>query len=426
MSLVQKLLRNFIAADCGGVAVTSALSAVAITGAAGLATLYIQMVDAETVVQSSLDAAVLGATAMPYSTKADARIAMAAAIYKQNVQGAAGAGQASFDATSNPTFTVLNANVSGSATASVNNTLAVALGISTLKTVVSSAAVRQQSNPICVLTLSRSQPSTVEIYGNATLAADGCAVLSNSSNGTGIKIYGTKSSASASQFGVNGGYSGDTWTPQPITAVSRVEDPFADVPFPTPEPCMNVSSRLGQGSYTLNPGTYCGGLRLGAHANVTLNPGVYTMLDGTLSIGSGAKVQGEEVMIAFGGRDSYLHALSGAEMNLTSPRTGTYKNMQFMSDRDLSQSKFNQEWATILGGAKLKYDGVMYLPEQQVWMSGKDHDIIIDANSPTLGLVVDKLWVQGNAFLSVSQLNKRNIDGLIGPVYFEHGAVLVK
>jgi hypothetical protein len=68
----------------------------------------------------------------------------------------------------------------------------------------------------------------------------------------------------------------------------------------------------------------------------------------------------------------------------------------------------------------------MYLPEQQVWVSGASHDTIINANSPSLGMVTDRVWVQGNAVIEVTQENRRGIDGIDDPLRFEYGALLVR
>jgi hypothetical protein len=206
-----------------------------------------------------------------------------------------------------------------------------------------------------------------------------------------MKQYGSKSNGRAGQFGVTGGFGGTNWSPQPMVEVEPVDDPYAHLPVPIPGPCVDVASKLMQANVTLEPGTYCGGLDIKADSNVTLSPGIYIMKDGQFNVNSGARVRGEEVMIAFVGADSYLHLLSQADVKLTSPKTGTYKNMQFMSDRVLSKSKHGEEWTTILGGAKLEFDGVLYLPEQQFWASGNAQETIISGYSPSMIMVTDTI-----------------------------------
>jgi hypothetical protein len=97
-----------------------------------------------------------------------------------------------------------------------------------------------------------------------------------------------------------------------------------------------------------------------------------------------------------------------------------------MSDRDVSHSKFEQEWTTIFSGATLDYDGVMYLPEQQFWVSGTGHDVIISANSPSLAIVVEKIWAQGNVVLEITQEDRRGIGKVAQAPGFGFGAMLAK
>lgn len=362
----------------------------------------------------------------PPGTSDEKRISTAMAVFSTNLEASKKDSVAEFKITGKPTFIVHDTEVSGRASATVNNSLGSAMGIFEMNIVSDATARKIQSSPLCILALNGNQPASIEVYGNAALNAVNCAAQANSNNGTGMKIYGNKSKATASEFGVNGGFSGDTWSPEPIKGVETVDDPYASLPIPPSGPCVATPKKYKSNEYTLDPGTYCGGLAIGAGANVKLNPGTYVSKDGQFSVGSGATVTGEEVTIALVGSDSYLHLMSGSSTKLTSPTTGTYKNMQFMSDRDVSTSKFGMEWTTILGGATLDYDGVMYLPEQQFWVSGTGHDVIINANSPSLALVTDKAWLQGNVFMQVTQENKRGLKDVAQAPNFAYGARLVK
>lgn len=97
-----------------------------------------------------------------------------------------------------------------------------------------------------------------------------------------------------------------------------------------------------------------------------------------------------------------------------------------MSDRELTDSKFNEEWTTILSGAKLNYDGVLYLPEQQIWVSGTAHEAVIKGSSPTMIIVADKIWAQGNAVFDLKREDKRGIGDDMGYVAFRYGARLMR
>jgi hypothetical protein len=134
-----------------------------------------------------------------------------------------------------------------------------------------------------------------------------------------------------------------------------------------------------------------------------MNPGVYVMKDGPFRIDSNSTVTGRDVVIAFTGVDSTLYLGSGAIVDLTSPTTGTYKNIQFFQDMASS----TDAWATMLGDIKLTFDGVMYFPTQDVWIGGGS---IITAKSPSYIFVAEKLWFQDNTIIDVWQENSRNID----------------
>lgn len=408
----------------GNVAVITCLSAAILTGIAGLSTIYVQSLGAKTIVQASLDAAVLAATAMPRGTHDKMRAATAKHVFDFNLQNGLKGASADIVVTENVSFSVNLTEVTGIAKGRVTNSLGAALNITEVNFQVGAQARKMTSEPLCILALNPTDAAAIEIYGNAAVNANDCTAQANSTSDEALKLYGNKSAASAKKFGVSGNFSGSSWKPQPTPGTEPVSDPYIDLPVPTPGSCTNVSGKLSQSSFTLDPGTYCGGLNIGAGASVKLNPGVYIMKDGTFSVGSGASVSGDEVLIALVGANSFLELKASSKTTLTSPMTGIYKNIQFMSDRDLSLSKFEQEWTTILSGATLDYDGVMYLPEQQIWASGTGHDIIIQANSPSLALVVNKIWAQGNVVIEVTQENPRGLEDVAMAPGFGYGAML--
>jgi hypothetical protein len=177
---------------------------------------------------------------------------------------------------------------------------------------------------------------------------------------------------------------------------------------------------------TLAPGTYCGGIHVsGDNAKLTLQPGVYVMVDGPLWVGGGI-VTGDRVTVAFTGKGSTLQVWGSSSVNLTSPTSGTYTNMQFVQDRDSEEGR--GLWVSVGGNsggeestAKLKYDGVAYFPNQNFWVFGK---ATMAANSPGLAVVAGKVWTQGNATVTVTTNNKRKL-AVNGPTS-TYGAVLVK
>jgi hypothetical protein len=422
--------RKLFSCELGNVTTITAVALPAVVGVAGVA-ITMTDINYETVeIQAALDAGVLAGTALSISATDQERIHEAELAFAANAKNGKfvkGEREGEFEAggTVKPVFTVSEARVSGIAVSKSKDTFLSTIGLKSVDIKVEAQAERQESDPVCVLALEHESPNGLEVYGNAQFNARNCSVQANSDHSAGMKQFGT-ASATANQFGVTGNFSGEGFHPEPFAGVEPVKDPYASLPVPTPGACVDVASKLLQDSFTLNPGTYCGGLDIKAGANVKLNPGVYIIKDGQFSVNSGASVRGDEVMVALIGADSYLNLLSGADVKVTSPVDGTYKNIQFMSDRELDASKHEEEWTTILGGAKLEYDGVMYLPEQQIWVSGTAHDTIVRGSSPTMIMVADKIWSQGNAIFELTKEDKRGIGVDGGEARFYYGARLVR
>jgi Flp pilus assembly protein TadG len=390
----RSAVAQFTACQSGNIAVVSAITVSAAVGIAGLAILYFQGVEQKTSIQAGLDAGVLAGTALPYSASDKERIAAAEAAFYANSSGgvfAATSTSADFEAdtTPRPVFSVAKTGVTGVAVARVKNGLSVVLGVDDIGVKAVAKAAKRMSVPVCVLAMNSSNENSIYAYGNARLKADNCAIQANSVDDAGLSIQGTKSSISAAMIGATGSFKGGNFTPQPITKVEPVADPYASLAFPEAGPCIDAASKLSKMTATLAPGTYCGGLEIKAGATVELDPGIYVIKDGPFKVNSGARVTGDKVLIALAGKNSVISLQSDSYVKLSSPSSGTYRNIQFMSDRDLSQSKFEEEWSTVLSGAVLEYDGVAYLPEQSFWVSGTAHEAVVRATSPSMILQAD-------------------------------------
>jgi Flp pilus assembly protein TadG len=420
---------RFLGDDGGNLTVITALAVAVLTGIAGLAVIYQQGVHQRTVLQAALDSGVLAGTALRFSAKDSERIKAAEAAFYANADvgqmfGGEPEGEFIAEGGVKPAFTVKKTSVSGTASVRIENTLGAALGIAKLDVVVGAKATKRESAPLCLLTLGETAENSIYAYGNARLDAN-CPIQANSADDEAISVSGTNSEISASMIGVAGGTSGSGIRPAAIRGTEPVGDPYALLPVPEPGSCL-MTDAVFKTSQAINPGTYCGGLTVKTGATLTLNPGIYIIKDGQFRTDSGGNIVGEEVLIALIGADSYIYLGSGSNVKLTSPVSGTYKNMQFMSDRDTSASKFDDEWTQIMSGAILEYDGVMYLPEQNFWASGTAHQAIVRSFSPTFGMVVDTAWIQGNAVLEVRQEDRRNIGEVDGRRGFEYSAKLVR
>jgi hypothetical protein len=222
--------------------------------------------------------------------------------------------------------------------------------------------------------------------------------------------------AIARRFGVSGSHTGNNYSTPPKDGSAVVPDPYASIPFPSYDSCASAPKKgltIDGGSTTLSPGTYCGGVRMKAGASVTLQPGIYVMVDGSFWLDGGSSATGREVVIAFTGDDATLRVWGDSTIDLTSPTSGTYKNFQFFQNPN--DDKGRGAWVSLGGNgntadkSKATWDGIAYFPTQNFWVFG---DTNVNVNSPGTALVAGQIWVQGNATLNVSNNNPRNLSGI--------------
>jgi hypothetical protein len=418
----MKTLLKFLNCRNGNFAVGTALIAVPLLAAAGIAITFSQRFLQESELQQELDAAVLAGTTPGYSAQENNRLAIAYSMIGYNPSTFLPASDAEVSIGVTKTFGINGTSVSGTTEANMPNLFSGFLSKDFLKITVTAKAAKRESDPVCLLALNPSEARSVEVYGNASLDADECSIMANSSNGEGIKQYGSKSFVHAAEIGVTGSFSGNNLTPVPTTDVEPFNDPLASLPVPNPGPCVDAAGKLAKVEVTLEPGTYCGGLNISPQSKITLAPGIFIMKDGPFSLGAGSMVQGSEVMIALIGENSIIDVSANSIVKLTSPKDGTYANIQFMSDRELEGKFKGEEWTTI-SSSQFEFDGVMYLPEQDLWFKGGSQ---IKANSPTYSLIGDQFWVQDTSDVRITTNNPRGLELAGGRSGFKYGARLVQ
>jgi hypothetical protein len=260
----------------------------------------------------------------------------------------------------------------------------------------------------------------MDFTGHAELNATNCAIQANSDNGGAIRLVG-QPMVKGTAIGVTGSFKGSGFSPAPTEGTEPIPDPYAQLPFPPSDACKAKAKavKIQNTTVSIAPGTHCGGLDLQAGAVVTFEPGIHVFKNGALSINSGADVKGDKVLLAFTGEGSTLYMNGSAKMTLTSPVSGTYANMQFMADRNSSE----MPWGVgLVGNITLQYDGAMYFPGQNIWISGGS---IVTATSPSYAIVGDKVWVQDQSVVTVTQENTRDLEVADAKGY-GFGAVLVE
>ena len=411
--------RDFLADSGGHIAIITALGApvLGLAVAAG-----ISLSDAEqrrSTLQDALDAAVLAGAARGGTV--EQRAAAAQSFFNANRNPIIREAEAEFEADSQ--------FVTGVGSTTLPTVFAVLFGRETIE-ISADARAERQSMSVCLLGLNGLDNGAFDINGNPDFRAPDCAVHANSGSSRAMTQEG-RVAATAGLFSVRGGSHTNNFSPAPIEGHETLADPYAHIPFMPHEVCNGQSKKglVVRESVTLQPGTYCGGIDItGSGVRVTMTPGEYVMVDGPLLVNGNARLEGREVVVGFTGPDSTLRVWGNGSVDLTSPTTGTYANMQFFQDR--SDPRGRGMWVSVGGNggpndendhSKLSIDGAAYFPTQNFWVYGAAK---VDINSPGLAVVADKIWFQGAAKIRVTSENDRDVDNRVQS-FVRYGARLV-
>jgi Flp pilus assembly protein TadG len=400
-TVAGRLARRFEADEGGNVAITAAVVLPLLVGAVGMGVTYSMGNSTRSDMQTALDSSVLAGVIA--SNSGGDPITTAGTVFQSNLSAWAKSNASGIDAS----YTWSNGILTGQATGTATNLFAGVIGTKTYTISVNSAATAS-TTPVCVLGLDTLGSGAFNADGSALTFNASCAVQANTTNSKGMTQNGG-GLLSAKKFGVTGGNKTNNYHPPPQDGSAAIPDPYSSLPFPSYGSCDKNAKALSiKDTETLSPGTYCGGIHMDSTAHVTLQPGVYVMVDGPFWADGSAAVTGDQVMIAFTGKGSTLDVWGNAQMNVTSPTSGTYMNMQFMQDS--SSSDTHNLWVSIGGsdtdGAKLQYDGVAYFPTQNFWVRGKS---TVNINSPSLSIVTSDINIQGSVNIQITQNNTRNL-----------------
>ena len=260
-----------------------------------------------------------------------------------------------------------------------------------------SVAVSGQPGTGCVVALDGTASIDINAKGNPQVVLDGCSVYDNSSSSTALNVSGS-ATLSALAINVVGGVSGiaNITTVQGIhTGVLPIGDPYANVQVPSFSGCDHTNFSA-QTTMTISPGVYCGGMTLNAGANVTLNPGVYIIAGGSLSVNGQAKMQGTGVTFVFTSNTSGSFATAtingGATINITAPTTGAMAGLVMYNDRSAPTG----ESFKLNGGSTQNFGGAVYLPKAAITFTGGS----TTGNGGCTQLIADTIIFGGNSNLA--------------------------
>ncbi|HSG34204.1 MAG TPA: Tad domain-containing protein [Sphingomonadaceae bacterium] len=230
----------------------------------------------------------------------------------------------------------------------------------------------------CVISLAPAGVG-VQTVGNPNVVL-GCGVAANSWSEQWIYLDGTAWLEANPLSSVGGIHQGGNNVPSGtalLTYAQPLNDPIADrglsVPS-TPAACTYNNYTVSPSTtVTLNPGRYCGGLRI--RGTATLNPGVYIIDGGNLVINAQATVIGHGVtFVLTGNSPSTVASVSiagGADLDLRAPtqaEDATWYDMLIYQDPTA-----NNQNNTLAGGSGTQFNGIVYMPNGDVNFTGNSN-----------------------------------------------------
>jgi len=395
------------AKDCAGnVTIITALAAIPIAAAAGLAIDYARGTRVESELQQIADAAALAAAAGQNisgttAQKAAQRTAIAQSYLDAQLAGlgdAAIVGSPSIVVGPNTVDVAINASVEGSL---VNVLNAPGDDGKTMTVSVNSTAAFSKESYLCLLSRNLHQQNAIYFQGNSAFVASGCTVQANSDHASAMRTWGS-ANAEAESFCAVGGWTGSDFEPTPESGCTAKNDPYASLVLPTVGACNFNNKQVKNTTATLNPGVYCGGVSVKTHGVANLNPGLYIIQDGDLKVDSQSTLNAPVgVVFYLTGNLSNVDIGSGGTVTLNAPKTGkgvgdaaNYEGFAFMQSRTTGIGNVNY----ISSGGDVNINGAFYAPNQNltVWANGD-----MNGASSYFPIIVDTLEMSGNAALYV-------------------------
>lgn len=229
---------------------------------------------------------------------------------------------------------------------------------------VKATAVARGAKNVCVVAL-KVEGDAILIQERAKLDARPCAILSNSSATAGIIAKDRallRSNLTCSAGGFEGALS--LFSPEPLTDCPTYDDPLAGRVEPQIGLCDHFDFEVGTTnaqngaapplvSVVVNPGVYCGGLKILDFAHVRFMPGVYIIKDGPLFVGARSTLTGDNIGFFLDGADSTFTFEQSAEIRMTAPIDGPLAGILFFESRtaplDRNHSIFSENAHELLG-----------------------------------------------------------------------------
>ncbi len=266
------------------------------------------------------------------------------------------------------------------------------VGIDHFDVTTRSIAVKRSS--LCLLALEPFAAKAVELSGGSAISMPECDVWVNSTGSPALRGSGNSSVIAANICVVGSHDVQGTLEPAPQADCKPMADPLAGLAPPVYGGCDHNKLTYSGGTRTLSPGVYCGGLVLSGGAVATFLPGVYVMKDGPLKTSGGSTMTGDGVGFYFTGKKASIDVSGGGGVHFKAPRTGPLTGLVFFQGPDAEKGLTSK----LSGQSEMYYEGTIYLPDQNVEMSGTS----TAAAPPYTILILNELLISGGGTITIN------------------------
>jgi Flp pilus assembly protein TadG len=395
---MMQFVQRFRSDKRGNVAITFALSAIAIFAFTAAAVDYSRFTGTRTKLQSAADGAALAglqaATATASMTLAEAKQKASDAALATAKTQYPGVMFKSFEAVLSDSRDLVTINAAvAERHAFYNFTGQTEHQIA----VTSKAQAYVPRVPVCLLAMEPSGTG-INFRGSGSFKGLDCAVWSNSSSGTSSIKFENSSSIAAKAICANGKieYRGtNTVSPTPEQYCGTVPDPLASWALPSYSTSCTYYDYDQSGVTSLNPGTYCGddddddshNTTTIRGTNITLNPGVYVFKDTRLDLNVSGTLTGTNVQFIMLG-NSKLDIGAGGDLKLTAPADASGKKVLVAQAGTVSAVTH-----TFQGSTTLFLDGSIHVPSQNIHVT---HNGALIVSQPDHSIVAKSITVGGS------------------------------
>ncbi len=345
--------------EAGSYAVIVAVALPAIVGAIGLATeMGIWAWQKQQMQQIADSAAYTAATASGAGETSDQAKADGLAV--------------AFDLNNSANVTLMENSTTGAWTATAmtvnTRTFSSVFGQPSVTISATSKAASGHVGDGCVLALDPSSSGAYTEQGNPAVTLNKCSLFVDSSSSSGLSMGGSSSLTAASVYAVGGISGASSINANKFTGARYLSDQLAGKQYYD----MSTATAQSQSkkSSTLDPGIYSSNITVKTNDNITMNPGVYYLVDGAQLIVQGqGTLTGTGVTIVLTKQNTSTYGsfkITGGSIDLTAPTSGSTAGFVVLADPTMPNSNV----IDMTGMNSSYWGGLIYAPSATVHLTG--------------------------------------------------------